>query len=294
MNPSANQKDDLDRGLDAIQALFHAQQLCPEVGARDEEGLVLLFDLVGDRYAVHLRVTRWPREQTGTGSIPPMLLETSRLHAASPLQLRVNLVPGEEGIGYDYHGVAEFIRAIRTPSRRWKLHLLAGIDAREWGNRSGGYSSLRATVENGALKLLIDGKTPVVPLGEGRFLEDPPLDPVELCRSTVVDDECWIFTCGCGIPGCNGIYSGILVVHQDGLTVWRSLENPTVPLAVFHKGRYQRTILAATKALLRELPRGKGDYWVRTERKDLAAALNKARTRQKWFNNAPMVISSLE
>lgn len=46
------------------------------------------------------------------------------------------------------------------------------------------------------------------------------LDMRELANSCRADGEFFILTCGCGEPGCAGIFEGIAVSHQDGEVIW--------------------------------------------------------------------------
>ena len=98
------------------------------------------------------------------------------------------------------------------------------------------------------------------------------------------DDECWIFTCECSEPYCGGIYSGILVAHDQGLVVWRSPEFPEVALAVFEQQPYRKASLSAVKVLLQNPPPNPGLNWTMgTSPKWLRKALEDAQAGRKWW-----------
>ena len=290
-----NNQSDLDRGLESIQLLFEQKRLKAEEVARDTEGVVLGFDLAGDPYALHLSVTRWPSDQKGFGPNPALLEEVCAERGARPLRIRVNLRETEDGLFYDNFGLEAFTQEIHTNQARWQRHLLLGVGVPEWLSRAGGVSTFGIDLKEGRPKVKVGGKFLSLPVGEDEVQENPIVDPIELCRSVTTNDECWVFTCGCGEPGCAGIWSGILVVHHGPYTIWISPERPEVPLGVFPRWRYRRTILAATKAILR---RGKGQgvdcgvYGI--DRKQLQRALNRARQGVSWRLGERMILHAPE
>jgi len=286
---------DLDRGLEGIRYLFEQKRLTPEVVDRDTDGVVFSFDLGGDRYALHLCVTRWPSERKGFGPIPTLLARVCVEQGARPLQIRVNLRETVDGVFYDYFGLEAFTQEIHTNHARWRNHLLLGVAATEWLARAGGVSTFGIDLKDGCPRVKVGGHVLTLPLGNGRFIENPLVDPIELCRSVMTDDECWIFTCGCGEPGCAGIWSGILVVHSGPYTIWISPERPELPLGVFPKWRYRRTILATIKAMLSRGKSGNvecGVYGV--TRKSLKRALNSARRGVPRLHSSRVVLHAPE
>ena len=289
MSPVANKSLDLDWGLGLFEGLFESLRLAPVVVSRDDDGLVQVFDIAEDRYVVHLRVSRWPDGIRGVGQMSPLLTHACKLHRALPLQLRVNLIATDEGVNYRFHGVAEFLKEVRSSSSRWKRHLLSNIGVHEWIERAGGCSSFGLKAEGDRAQILINGKPPLLSIRDGSILEDPPVDVAELCRSASANDECWIFTCGCGVPGCNGIHSGLLVVHQGGYTVWRNSERPEVPMAVFRKWTYRRAILKGVTAFLNGLsPTGRSDGRGGVDADGLRIALKRIRAGMEWSRHGWM------
>lgn len=252
MNSVATKSLDLDWGLGLFEELFDSLRLAPVVIARNDDGLVQLFTVAEGRYAVHLKVSRWPDGIKGVGPMPYLLVDACHSHGTRPLQLRVNLIQADGGVYYRFHGVGEFLREVHSSSSRWKRHLLGNLGVQEWIDRAGGCSTFHLKAEGRDLQMLIDGNPPILTIRDGQTLENPPIDAEELCRSASCNDECWIFTCGCGVPGCNGIHSGLLVVHQGGYTIWRNSECPEVPMAVFRRWQYRRAILSVMVALLKE------------------------------------------
>jgi hypothetical protein len=254
---------DLEHGLWVIERLFRNERLPMTEVARDEEGAILFFTIGGDGFAVHLLVTRWEPARKDLGPVPALLTEVCRRYRALPLQLRVNLEPGEEQVWHRTFGDLAFQSALRSDRPRWKRHLLGGLSGAAWLERAGALSTLRIqSVEGGWPYALIDGKPVVLPAeGDHWCIKNPPLDPEHLCYSVTVDEEWWLFTCECSVAACGGIDSGVLVGHDDGLVVWRSREHPDLPMAVFEQRQYRKVILAAVKELLKNPPRYSGLNW---------------------------------
>ncbi len=57
------------------------------------------------------------------------------------------------------------------------------------------------------------------------FHADYTVDIFEAAASCRKEGEFFIFTCGCGVPGCAGIYQGVQVRHSDDFIYWK-LPNP--------------------------------------------------------------------
>ena len=62
--------------------------------------------------------------------------------------------------------------------------------------------------------------TPDVIVDGRSMLERFTLDLRELVASTHANGEYWIFTCGCGEPGCAGIGNPIVVQHGADMVYW--------------------------------------------------------------------------
>lgn len=63
------------------------------------------------------------------------------------------------------------------------------------------------------IELLIDGEVPTE-------LASVCIEPCALIASSLRDGEFFIGTCGCGEPGCAGVWHGIQVQHVNGITQW--------------------------------------------------------------------------
>ena len=280
-NPSQNVSfaTGLDHALWAIDPLFSSEHLTLEEVARGEDGLVLLLPIGAERFAIHLSVTRWDPERDDLEPAPALLAELCLHFKAIPLQLRVNLTPDGEGTSHRCFGEEAFRIALRTPVGNWKRHLLGDVPAMDWLNRAGRLSTLRIQeVKGGWPYAILDGKAIRLPQEKHWCMDNPPLDPGELCRSVHMDDECWLFTCECSVPYCGGIHAGVLVAHEDGLVVWRSPEYPEVPLAIFSERHYRKVVFAAMKRLLEDPPAFSGLNWTQaTSAVNLCSALAAAK-----------------
>ena len=207
--------------------------------------------------AIHLAITKRKQDRPGSSPIPKFIQEACEARGIHPFQIRANLIYAKGTTDFVIHGCRDIIRHIQRDRNRWQAHLLGGISMKEWAARLGKVSTLQVGPQGGRLELLVDGKPVLLPIGKDRTLEGPPVDPLDLCRSTTTDGEYWIFTCECGVPGCNGINSAIQVIHHGGLTLWRTPERPDLPLAIFRRWQYRRTILRCIRALLAHQGRGR-------------------------------------
>jgi len=177
------------------------------------------------------------------------------------------------------------LQELRSNLGEWKRHILGNQRARFWLERAGGLSTLLIReVDGGWPYADVNGKPLEFPKLDQWRSEDPPVNPGELCRSVTTDDECWLFTCECSVHACGGINSGILVAHDEGLTIWRSPECPDVPLAVFDQQHYRDVIISSVKILLREPLPDSGLAWTMgVSPKYLRSALNRATAGKSWF-----------
>ena len=251
--------------------------------------------LIWGEYALHLCVTRWPSERKGFGPIPTLLARVCVEQGARPLQIRVNLRETVDGVFYDYFGLEAFTQEIHTNHGRWRNHLLLGVAATEWLARAGGVSTFGIDLKDGCPRVKVGGHVLTLPLGNGRFIENPLVDPIELCRSVMTDDECWIFTCGCGEPGCAGSrpesLSSILALIPSG----SHLSAPNCRSVCFRSGATGVPILATIKAMLSRGKSGKvecGVYGV--TRKSLKRALNSARRGVPRLHSSRVVLHAPE
>jgi len=270
---------DLDHALWAISYLFEQQGLPLEEVARDGEGLVLFVNARGGALAVHLRATRWDPKGTGLGPVPALLTEMTRQYAAVPLQLRVNLKTFRERAWPTCFGEEAFRAALCAEPKRWQRPM---DDA--WLERAGGLSTLKIRiVRRGWPYALINGKPVSLPKHLHWSIDDPPLDPGELCRSVTSDGECMLFTCECSEPLCGGIEAAVQVDHDGGLVVWRNPEAPALPLGVFEASQYRKVIFAALETLLVNPPKYSGLNWgMAISPENLGKRLARAKAGEQW------------
>ncbi len=180
--------------------------------------------------------------------------------------------------------VSPIPEGLRADPAGWKAYMLGGVPAHTWLERAGLLSSLRVLVlPEGWPYARVNGAPLKYPELEGWRMEDPPLDPGELCRSVNTDDECWLFTCECGVQICGGVEGPLRVAHDEGLTVWICPENPLEPLAVFDQKQYRRAILKTVNNLLQvPIPKG-GMAWTQSVNPEFVRrALDWARAGKCW------------
>lgn len=247
---------EMGRMLEAVQGALSCLCMTFEPVLQKGDHALLVADLGNPALGIHLAITRQKQDKPGFSPIPEFVQETCDARGIHPFQIRANLIYGKGTIDFALHGCQDLIRHIQMDRSRWQAHLLGGIRMKEWAARLGKVSALRVDAHGCRLELRVDGRPVLLPIGKDMALDGPPVDPLELCRSTTTDGEYSIFTCECGVPGCNGIYSGIQVIHQGGLTLWRTAEHPGLPLAIFHRWQYRRTILRSIRALLAHQVRG--------------------------------------
>lgn len=159
----------------------------------------------------------------------------------------------------------------------WRRKLLHGCTAREYLQLTGGVSRLEVVIrQTPAGMVRPDPNEPVNPLLSDLDLGERNLEPyyrpgsVELAlrivpdpkthfsgyyisaeallASTFSNDEFHIFTCECGSPECAGIKSGVDVVHEDGLVVWRMRGISPRRVVVFDSPQYRGEILEKIRA----------------------------------------------
>ena len=61
---------------------------------------------------------------------------------------------------------------------------------------------------------------PRVTINRKRIGAGIAIDPVAFCQSVRSAGEHFIFTCGCGVPGCARIYRGVIVLHAPDSIRW--------------------------------------------------------------------------
>ena len=275
---------EVGRVLDAIQEVLGKLRIGFHLHWQDDGETILVASIAGSRLAIYVGFSSLKAELAQSRPMSSRAWSICQELGLNLHQIRVFRDYHSGNADYLFQGVDSLVNDVRGNRVRWQAHLLGGVRGCEWAARLGSFSDLRLNTVGGRLRLRIDGEFVRLPIGDEGFLQDPPVDVLELCRSACTDDECWIFTCGCGVPECNGIYSGIQVAHQDGFTIWRSPETPEVPLAVFRRWQYRRVVLQSVRALLRQRA---GDRFARSEfikqRRRLEWAYRRTREAQPWF-----------
>jgi hypothetical protein len=277
---------EMGRILEVVQNALSCLCVTFEPVLQKGEHALLVAHLGDAPLAIHVAITKKKQDRPGLGPIPGFVQDACEARDIHPLQIRANLTYDKGITNFVIHGCRDLIRHIQRDRNRWQAHLLGGICMDDWAARLRRVSALQVVPQGGRLKLLVDGKPIVLPVGEDRNLEGPPVDLLELCRSTSTDGEFWIFTCGCGVPECNGIHSGIQVIHQGSFTLWRTRERPDLPLAIFRRWQYRRTILRSIRALL-ALPGGRRSFCAESAQEVLLwrKAFNKAKVGIPSFSN---------
>lgn len=104
--------------------------------------------------------------------------------------------------------------------------------------------SLRPQVK---IELLIDGQVPVE-------LAEVCIEPCALLASSLREGEFFIGTCGCGEPGCAGVWHGIEVQHGHSVIRWgvpipytraKKDSSPAKPVSVYEFSTYNYQAEAA-------------------------------------------------
>ena len=172
----------------------------------------------------------------------------------------------------------------------WRRKLLHNRTARDYLRLTGGVSRLEVVIRRTPARMVHpDPNEPVNPLLEGLNREERNTEPcyqpgsVELglriapdpnthfsgyhisaealMASTWLNDEFYIFTCECGSPECAGIKSGVDVVHEGGLVVWRIRGIRPRRVVVFDSQQYCREILEKIRAGLAAYRELGSDAW---------------------------------
>ncbi|WP_148300386.1 ankyrin repeat domain-containing protein [Holophaga foetida] len=279
---------EMDRFIEFVQGLFEKLMVKVVDVVREGDNAIVLARIAGEPLAALLDLTRNMLRPCEKEPIPDNLIGTCRGLGVRPYLLDACLAYDKGTTDWVFRGDEALVQAIHGDRLRWQRHLLDGISAEDWVRQAGHISTLRVRRVGCALSIEIDGLPISVPREGLPALESPIVDPLELCRSAVTDDECWIFTCSCGSPGCDGFWSGILVVHQGRHTIWRSIEQPDAPLAIFPRWHYRRTVLKAVRDLLRNGPPHIGPSWG-PQRPRLEKAYRLARTGQGWFEGPELI-----
>ena len=277
--PPPDPAADRERALQEV--LRHFNELHAQVNMIEHvPGAILLgFTFAGEPCIAQISASRTGDRQSRAAL--PSARQQVLAEAAQARQIRVHVHFGvHEGYHFTHiHGLFEYFDSVRRNRAIWRPHMLGGIPAHTWLQRAGHVSEIGfRVVEDGWPYLLADSEPLHLPRVECWQRRNPPLDPCELCRSATRADECWIFTCECSVRDCGTIYRGVLVAHDEGLTVWRCPDQPDVPLFVFDQLQYRKAILALAKRLIRHAPAFSGLNWTAgVSPRELYRAMGRAR-----------------
>lgn len=272
--------DDIEIALSFSCFAFRRARIEPR-GMTDPPVNSFLYAEAGtERHLVYVRVTQNDEQEDGPGPMPGILIDQALELDAKPHVVRVHSRPGNDGIGreYSYFGHGELERKLKVGDW-WQRQVLHGRTARDYLRITGGRPS--------KLEVLVKHDPPGVqpqcdswednPLLEGMVITEPEEPPppyrgsVELqlrvdtkkpvrmesfisiralVQSTYLNDEHYIFTCSCGVPGCSSIWAGVDVAREDGLVVWRMRGNKPRRVLVFDREQYRQEIFAKVRTAL--------------------------------------------
>jgi len=202
---------------------------------------------------VYGRLTHSEDEETGTGAIPQILIDTALEMKAEPYVVRINVRDVGAAVVFKYWGIEELTKILKNNIPEWQLILLKDRTALDFlrmkENKVNTLSiEISSTPDNLlSLTLKVDGR----PLGY-------VIDVVFLLNSVCSNDEFWIFTCDCGDPGCASIEKGVTVVSQDKYVVWKNYSLKPRRVYLFDEIQYRIEIMTKGKSLVNSLKRGKG------------------------------------
>lgn len=254
--PSWGSEAGLQLALKSIQEWLGQFQMQADVLEQKEGFLILGIPFAGETWTAHLSAS-W--------SVPGESNRSKDWEAwrGGPIPVHVLLErSAETGLISRVQGLPEFIDALKHDRMRWKRHMLGNTPARIWLERLGHVSELGFhIIEDGWPYLRVDGRPMKLPDVACWRKDDPPIDPWELCRSVIVDDEWELFTCECSVRDCGRIYRGVLVAHEDGLVLWRCPERPEEAMAIFSQRQYRRAVRTVVRHLLRTAPTWSGMNW---------------------------------
>jgi hypothetical protein len=230
-------------------------------------------------HLVYVRVTLENESVSGTGPMPGILIDQARICEARPHVVRVHFRNEGDRISIQYFGHDELEKELKA-GEWWRRKLLHGRTAHDCLRLVGGQTfrlevSIKQTLA-GTYPVLSGTMSPEEEVLRAIFNEsDSPtmttsgsieialrVDPdartklgsfisiSALVTSTYLSDECFIFTCSCGVPECTGITAGVNVIHEEGLVVWRMRGSHPRRLLVFDEEQYRLEILTKVRAAM--------------------------------------------
>ena len=200
----------------------------------------IMGELGRSRYLAYIRITVNGKPKIdGTGPTPAVLTDKAKAYDSIPILIRVNLNDRGSGLQFGgWDGAYEFVDEVKRTAEYVQNGLLKGRSVEDY---------LRITGKTSELSLKILGETPSIDLRlfiDGEDVADwRTVSPSKLARASHINGEHEVFTCSCGDMECAGIYRGVDVAHERGLTVWRAygLERPRV--FVFDTKKQREVIL---------------------------------------------------
>ena len=85
--------------------------------------------------------------------------------------------------------------------------------------------------------------------------EDWTIDWIEMAKSAIEPGGYFIFTCGCGVPECAGIYDPVMVTHTDDAISWDVIKPKPVRHFEFSKVEYREVLLTFLREVAGTVPR---------------------------------------
>ena len=196
----------------------------------------LLLGKVGNKkLLVYVRVTRNIKEEKNVGKMPAALLNVAKELKAMPFIVRINITRKEGYTYFKYWGISTIIRKIKSDIDAWNKILLKGKSIEYYLKLNGNKIN---HLEFDYSSLFVDRANITI----------EHIDFIQLFGSTKYSDEYFIFTCGCGIPECAGIYRGVIVVHDDSKILWKIFfKDDTYKIYIFNKAQYINEIVTKIK-----------------------------------------------
>ncbi len=212
-------------------------------------------------FLVYVRITLNDETEEGTGPIPPILIDAASELNAEPHVIRVHMENKSYGTHFSYFGFAEFVAAVRSNVDEWNERILKPRTFEHYVKMvKGRISKLNIKLNVNPVKrknrpeeifidliLKIDGKRPYY----------GTIDPIDLMRSTVEGGEFFIFTCGCGVPQCSGIWHGVVVAYKGNMVLWKAHYAKGQTIFIFDKEQYRCEILGKCAEAIRLAREGK-------------------------------------
>ncbi|HBM14759.1 MAG TPA: hypothetical protein DD381_00185 [Lentisphaeria bacterium] len=200
----------------------------------------LVIGTIGDKKTmVFVRVTHEISEIEGTGKIPLALIDAALEYKAEPHLVRINIADKGDYYVFDYWGIEDLIRIIKSYKEDWNKILLKGKTIKHFLDLKHG------NIDTFELK-----ETSIIINTENNSFD--AVDIIDLLLSTKASDEYYIFTCTCGVPECADINHGVVVVHEDKYVLWKLYRKRKSRIYIFDRDQYINAIINMVKAFIKE------------------------------------------